>query len=521
MLIVFPPWHLLICFIHSNIFRIIYLTLVNYADLLNCACTCGLHRCSTNLTSILSKSVVSPLQHFSREPATNEPCLWGENEEVTKKLVLVSYCEAADLDGSDPMIWLKIASAARCLSVVQSSSSISMDNVMIATDRTFPKFARLERYAIERGLMSLPSHVPSNRCLSLAYREHCHFVESSEADKRFDADTLDNVLLEVNLSNYSWAALGRLLVRVCKDGGGLGYREKVHKADKSKHMHLLGSPALKLHVSLILAMPQNILGEICEYLSAKDEHSLDLKNLECTCRSLSSAVVSARAYSQQKKLYRLRRMETALMTQLSEDANQAEEIKNIVSADVADGAPQNPHRLSKRLRSQIMSTGKQNERSTKRGCVHNALAVIASSYSADHPKYLSVVEESKSIDWRSWCPFATEVERICHSKVVVPIVTSSKKAISCDFQYTADTALNSGSTCLLDFLHAVNQHNSGPYNVLRHFLSFIALNVNKVYQPMDEGGRIVLSACLLDCTYYVSSYRWIIPLIRRYFNLTF
>jgi hypothetical protein len=52
--------------------------------------------------------------------------LWNdiEDEESTRRLALVAYCDAADLDGSDPTIWLKLACAARRLGLLEKGRSL-------------------------------------------------------------------------------------------------------------------------------------------------------------------------------------------------------------------------------------------------------------------------------------------------------------------------------------------------------------------------------------------------------------
>jgi hypothetical protein len=501
----------------STLQKLIYLTLVNYADLLTCTCTCGLDRCAADQRSILAKGVVSLLAHFSHDAFTTRDaaCIWGETEEDTKRLALVSYCEAADLDGSDPILWLKIASTARQLGLMTTS----MLPVELGEDQKTPtKFARLERYALERGLTTLPSNLPPNRCLSRAYSEHLNYIKNVTISPPYLEMEASKVVIEANLPNFSWAALGRLLIRVCKEGGSLGERDIAPSPNHPKYIHLLGSPALKIYVSSILTIPQNVLGEICSYLTDNEEYSGDLQNLENTCRTLSSAVASARTYSQRMKSSRLRKVEMERKMQLSQEVDDTCDIK---FEPLSDSLPQNINRQSTRLRSQAVISGKHSELSAKRTSVRNALALITTWHSADHPKYLSLVEESKSIDWKSWCPFANEVQHLAvRSQDLNPLLISTTNAdsdvSSGDHPPFSDESLSHGSYRLLDFLNLVNSNNAGPRYVLRCYLFYVSQNVHEVYQQIDDRGRITLSSTLLDCTmcfqtitfsiWYLSSY---------------
>lgn len=67
---------------------------------------------------------------------TATTCLWKDCEktlgEQTKRLALVAYCDAADMDGSDPTLWFKVACAARglgrCTAINNSVKEVDMDD---------------------------------------------------------------------------------------------------------------------------------------------------------------------------------------------------------------------------------------------------------------------------------------------------------------------------------------------------------------------------------------------------------
>jgi len=478
--------------------RIIYLTLINYADTLHSVCTCGFHRPkSDNLKSvhqsILMRDIVRSLPHFTQSPYNNEPCIWHEPEEITKRLVLISYCQAADLDGSDPMIWLRVASSAHRFSV-EAISNLNLDQSLM-------RFKRLERFALERGLISLPPQVPVNRCLAHAHTEHFKYLHRATFIElgKSDSDKMENVVFELNLTSYSWAALGRLLIRTCKEGGGL---KEFQHADQSvdhqqlRYMHLLGAPKLKIYLAPILTMPQQVFGRIFDYLADRDGYGSDIKSLECTCRALAAAIISTRACRQHMKQCRLRRMENELRKDLIQDDSIDEidnSMKNLSASTKED--PQQSHRISQRLRSQL--TAQENSKGLS---LRDALTEVIAALSEDHPEYLVNVEISKSVEWNSLCPYSSEVERSFHSWLVN---CGSRRPEESHDLHPFENVIHERSLDLVNFVSVLNSRNSGPYDALRHFLTHISLNVCDVFQSTDEGGRIILSKCLLDCKFCV------------------
>lgn len=268
-------WNRLSAAHHTVLNQIAYLSLVNYADLLLCGCTC--HRSlnnttvgtldrgavklldALNLLSPLERSMTSPLkdgENFASiskrtvqdEKATKSHstcCLWrNESRERTIRLALACYCDASELDGTDPTLWFKMACAARLLGrEVDSASWLSSPIISPMKQELYTKsrvgsYRGLERLALERGMSSLPPSIPPNRTLLKAWREMeewdgwCGgidvgdnaFVDVLDYARASLSKTRTNDYMEfvINLPNYSWLTLGKILLRACRVGAGCG-----------------------------------------------------------------------------------------------------------------------------------------------------------------------------------------------------------------------------------------------------------------------------------------------------------
>ena len=261
--------------------QVSYLALVNYADLLLCGCLCHRHCAQSTTKDVLDQGAVSNLQALRIIPSSfnttisvsdqetimtddmnstprvsknrdcrhYQQCLWLDDEPAQKTvyLALAAYCDASELDPSDPTLWFKLACAARALgrmvdflSSSSSSLSSSSDNEKISDIIVPPprSYRSLERLALERGLSSLPRGVPPNRLLVRAWKEmedwdrEGHFVNKVEDDT--DHLTMDNNIitdenpwervkdqpteLVLHLPKYSWVACCRILVQASKEG---------------------------------------------------------------------------------------------------------------------------------------------------------------------------------------------------------------------------------------------------------------------------------------------------------------
>jgi hypothetical protein len=242
---------------HRNIIkRISYLTLTNYGDLLLCGCVC--HRSSLfndGLVELDALDFFAPLEAAAsqniEEVTTNGHsfcCLWqNETRERTIRLAVAAYCDASDLDSTDPTLWLKLACAARALGK-DSESNVAPPA---------KSFRCLERLAIERGLSSLPKRVPPNRMLLRAWRE----IQARDRRCGTDSESSRNELCApkkkapvkwlLELPRYSWSAVGKILLdasqtcarKTCSSG----------RVDSD-----FGSPLIDIKISPLLTVPSKV-----------------------------------------------------------------------------------------------------------------------------------------------------------------------------------------------------------------------------------------------------------------------
>lgn len=219
----------------KEIRKVSYLALVNYADLLLCLC----HASVTNRKrDILDRGAVPKLgvvELFSTINGTNR--LWSdESTERTVRLALAAYVDASELDPTDPTLWFKLACAARALGWEIQSSSSKVLRIYTGPPRTH---RCLERLALERGLLCLPKGIPPNRLVLHAWKEMENWYrgppvsveQESDLDKFVGVETLDEILtrkvdqpveLVIHLPRYSWAVLGRILIRASQEGVSYG-----------------------------------------------------------------------------------------------------------------------------------------------------------------------------------------------------------------------------------------------------------------------------------------------------------
>lgn len=271
---------------HRRIIRqLSYLALVNYADLLLCGCTCHRYSCeSSNIAAskgdLLDRGAVSSLKALhslptalfdvatiprsdqekmindvninvctSPPPEREKPdrhsarCLWLDDESAIKtiRLALAAYCDASELDPTDPTLWFKLACAARALGRMVDSSSSHHSSGAHATYICPPRSYRsLERLALEHGISSLPRGVPPNRMLVRAWREmedwdrrtqpvnlvHDEMdrsaMETGVPEEIKDRTRDQTTALVLHLPRYSWETLGRMLIRASQEGASYG-----------------------------------------------------------------------------------------------------------------------------------------------------------------------------------------------------------------------------------------------------------------------------------------------------------
>jgi hypothetical protein len=239
-------WNKLSTAHRKEVRKVSYLSLVNYADLLLCACHAP--DVTNRKRDMLDRGAVPKLgvlEIFSTmvtsgqdEPRTNEVSssnnrLWpDESTERTVRLALAAYVDASELDPTDPTLWFKLACAARALGCEIHSSSLKS----LLMFKGPPRSHRcVERVALERGLSCLPRGVPPNRLLLYARKEMENWDRGQTVEEDFGCNSMDTlgesltqekdqpIELVLYLPKYSWATLGRILMRASREGVSYGH----------------------------------------------------------------------------------------------------------------------------------------------------------------------------------------------------------------------------------------------------------------------------------------------------------
>jgi hypothetical protein len=199
-----------------------------------------------------------------------------------------------------------------------------------------------------------------------------------------------SAVINVELPRYSWSTLGRVLLRVCKEGNSYNTNNTLSTFNKPWAINnftntpssssLMLSPNLHLHISPLLAIPTALLSQIASYLSATH-----LWRLEATCRALSASMVSVRVMLSSARVlehnttisrdrFAIPPTTQGLIEELVVDnevtQNEASLSLNPFERVDAENVPtretEQVKRESKRVRSQLITSGKRNERCCRR-----------------------------------------------------------------------------------------------------------------------------------------------------------
>ena len=475
-----------------------YLSLVNYADLILACCSRGMLRESSH-DGVLDRGAVQTLRALHERSSTSTNSLsysiWSdvEKEEDSKRLALVSYCDSVDLDGSDPTTWLKVACAARSLSRViqerQIQQHLPLDSGVHPIQDNF-SFNRLERYALECGLTTLRPGIPPNRAISRAFREleeqmlvsQNSYITTSTLAYAMQNSKKDVFVIE--LPRYSWSTLGRSLLQAYKS---------------------IDVPTIRLKISPLLTLPTMILGKICEFLGlynndGNGDVSADVKRLEATCRALSVDIISARAFIEKDRNLRMKQIEHE-MHQMMENENNKQEEKLNSESDMIPEYGDSPtkfiraNRTSKRVQSQLITSGKQAERSAKRKSVEYCLFSSIIPCTTDSPLYTHLVGECH---WEKLGSFAsiTKIFNEMGMKDFSNVNTKSFSIKNTKVLVNGDTRTSKAS--LNDFISRWSELNTGALDLLYKFLAYISCHIEEVCQN-EQGGAMVLTSCISEC----------------------
>jgi hypothetical protein len=467
----------------TTVRQIAYLALTNYADLLSAACLPPPRLANTSDSCLLDRGIVKPLQSLSQSnhqgaPTTsywNDPPAGGNTQEEqggqvpetaeslsqTLQCVVWALLDATQLDGSDPLVWLKLACASRRLAQVES-------------DEGCRKYRSLERHALERGVVSRRHRVPS-RLLVQAYEEW------QKQQDEWWVGSWDVVhpapgphIRRLELPRYSWAVLGRILLRACRGESQAPVTAMAQFAN------------LSLGMSPLLAMPlEAVVQPVVSYL---DPHSYG--QLKQVCRTLSllrfktttrAAVIPPSAVATgagegvapaQATVTKVTAPPTPAPQALAKTAKSV----STCSKESVQGS-----RVSKRLRSQIITSGKRAERSQRRSsvdyCVH---AIVLGRPPPENPELPATPIE----------PDGKQGARIF--SLVGGSATMPEKEHR---RMEAVERLGPGS--LISFVRVWTDRSTTPLSLLFSYVAHVSIYTDEVFSS-DHHGTMVLLASVTD-----------------------
>jgi hypothetical protein len=499
----------------STVLELAYLSLVNYADLLVKACR---FPTKDEGSGILTRGVVPHVP----------PLHWNEEEvEFIQRLAVAALCDASELDGSDPTLWLKLACAARRLTLVSGES-----------------YDRLERHALERGRTALPPDVPPNRLIVRALEQHLQEKESCQ-EYPYKLHTQEETpSLVLDLPRYSWSMLGRMLLRACREGNE--YRPHYYSTTAENAKQPFGSPCIVLKLSPMLALPSEALGTICQFLD-----SASVWKFEATCRALSASILSARTFmerrsetnndvaAQDKKPEEEPSGEAAAAAAAAANTNPTGSLPSISTGGGASaeqsassnrqtssgdqnaasnrqtsggdqstasnrqtsgggGASENEeqaassYRTSKRVQSKRITSGKLAERKAKRNSVEFCFIAALFGCTKGDDKYQTALKEE--IKWDEQAPGDLRIQSS------LPQEGSPTKSTNKQQRDTAGIQARLGDASLSTFVETWSAKNSGPLDILSRYLSHIAMNVEQVF-TVDSDNTLALPPFIIDCKF--------------------
>jgi hypothetical protein len=147
------------------------------------------------------------------------------------------------------------------------------------------------------------------------------------------------------------------------------------------------------------------------------------------------------------------------------------------------------HRTSKRVQSQLITSGKLAERKAKRNSVEFCFLAAILGCSKDDEAYQSMLKEKSN--WDDNLPGGMWIRSMSHSDPSLSKIGPNQ---------ARDTGFRArfGDPSLTAFVAQWSSNNSGPMSVLSHYLRHISMNVEEVF-AVDPESAEVLSSCIVEC----------------------
>ena len=228
-------------------------------------------------------------------------------------------------------------------------------------------------------------------------------------------------------------------------------------------------------------MPETIIGKIVTEFLQPDGLSADIKNLESTCKSLSTAIIVARsrldapmntAEKQKATDFCAKSVASSTSSRENPQCKVDKEDQNIMAQ------PSKSHRSSKRVSSRNQSSEKQGERISKRKSIRLLLSALT--------QYAIEMNSSAMDESRSWhCCYPSNNSDFMDDESINDKITQGINSTQRYYYLLSEIISN------------INESQCNPIDTMFLFMNYVASNVNDVFSSEHEG-LLSLSSCLLD-----------------------
>jgi hypothetical protein len=354
-------------------------------------------------------------------------------------------------------------------------------------------------------MTALPFNVPPNRLIQQAilewWKENDEVQIYSQEMIVTSPPVRQHIVIDV--PRYSWSTLGRMLLRACKEGSL--YNRTTSLLDEEKSLSLILSPNIQIKLSPLLALPTYILAKIVSYLPTNQ-----LWRLDATCRAISASMISARVILENNtksvqlhtSIPSLSTNETAL-DPTAPNESPIEAVTTIklthqtsdeaISDDAGRGSEQQMKRKSKRVRSQMLTSGKRNERMHRRNSTDYCFLSSILGCTIDDPIYVQSIQSYQP----KWM-----VNDNCTNNmndIMTTDIMTHPKTVS--FSNDEDPMDQLNESSLYNFICQISTFQICPLSCMFRFIAHASIYTKHVFT--NDVGLFDMHSHILDCTYNV------------------
>jgi hypothetical protein len=164
---------------------------------------------------------------------------------------------------------------------------------------------------------------------------------------------------------------------------------------------------------------------------------------------------------------------------------------DVVIGDERERNSAQASRASKRVRSQIITSGKRAERSARRNSTEYCLLAATLGCTADDKVYREALEKGLDGDGLPLGEQQNKGDR--HGPPSLRRGASDKSP-----RYREEARERISESALTSFVERWGARNSPPLGILVGFVAHVSLHLDDVFSS-DPGGSMVLASCLLEC----------------------